>query len=79
MNNPAWKVRCLSAPGTDTDMSLFVNFDTIRLLFGAGEGAQRTFLQKGQSFKYMEAVFLPDGATGRGGLPGRFPVRWYSS
>lgn len=70
MNNPAWTARVLSVPGIDTDLSLYVSFDSARFCFGAGEGTQRAFIQKRTTWRHMQAVFLPDGASGRGGLPG---------
>jgi len=71
MNNPAWTVRTLSVPGDDTDLTLWVSFDNARFCFGAGEGTQRAFIQKSLRMGGLQAIFLPDGVSGRGGLPGR--------
>lgn len=66
-----WTIRTISVPGPDTDLSLYVAFDNERLLFGAGEGTQRAFIQKRLTMKSMQAVFLPDGGhRARSGLPG---------
>jgi ribonuclease Z len=70
MNNQAWTVRALSVPGDDTDLSIWVSFDNARFCFGAGEATQRAFIQKRLKMAGMQAVFLPDGDSGRGGLPG---------
>ncbi|KAL1407583.1 hypothetical protein Q8F55_007016 [Vanrija albida] len=66
-----WNIRAVSVPGPDTDLSLYVAFDNERLLFGAGEGTQRAFVQKRLSMRGLQAVFLPDGGhRARTGLPG---------
>ncbi|TXT09068.1 hypothetical protein VHUM_02542 [Vanrija humicola] len=66
-----WSIRAISVPGPDTDLSLYVAFDNERLLFGAGEGTQRAFVQKRLAMKGLQAVFLPDGGhRARTGLPG---------
>ncbi|KLT46439.1 Metallo-hydrolase/oxidoreductase, partial [Cutaneotrichosporon oleaginosum] len=67
---PAWTVRALSVPGPDTELSLFVSFDDARFLFGAGEAMQRSLVQKRLSLRKLQAVFLPSGRSGRGGLAG---------
>lgn len=66
-----WSIRCLSVPGQDTDLSLYVSFEKARFLFGCGEGTQRGFAQKRQTMKGIGAIFLPGGSdAGRGGLAG---------
>ncbi|WOO84919.1 Ribonuclease Z 1 [Vanrija pseudolonga] len=66
-----WTIRTISVPGPDTDLSLYVAFDNERLLFGAGEGTQRAFIQKRLTMRGLQAVFLPDGGhRARTGLPG---------
>ena len=66
-----WHVRALSVPGPDTDLALYVVFDNVRYLFGAGEGTQRSFVQKKLSTKGLTGIFVPDGGSkGRAGLPG---------
>lgn len=68
--NPAWSVRAVSVPGPDSDTALYVSFDEARFLFGAGEGTQRSFLEKRTKLAGVGGVFLPGGAKGRNGLPG---------
>jgi ribonuclease Z len=72
MNHGGWTVRTLSVPGDDTDLSLWVSFDNARFCFGAGEGTQRAFIQKRLRMTGMQAIFLPDGVSARGGLPGEY-------
>lgn len=68
--NPAWSVKAISVPGPETDTALYINFDDVRFLYGAGEGTQRSFVEKRTKMSGVNAVFLPGGATGRNGLPG---------
>ena len=66
-----WSIRCVSTPGPDTDISIYVSFEKARLLFGCGHGTQRAFVQKRLSMRGLGAVFLPGGTEeGRGGLAG---------
>lgn len=70
-DNVMWKVQVISAPGPDTDLCLYVEFDNARFLFGAGEGTQRAFVQKRKSMRWLQAIFISGGGLkGRGGLPG---------
>lgn len=67
----SWHVRCLTVPGVDTDLSLYVAFDNVRFLFGCGEGTQRAFVQKRLGWRGLSAIFIPSGSSeGRGGLGG---------
>lgn len=68
--NPAWSVRAVAVPGPDSDTALYVSFDDSRFLFGAGEGTQRSFLEKRTKLAGVGGVFLPGGVSGRNGLPG---------
>lgn len=72
---PQWRVQALSVPSPDSDLALYVAFDNVRYLFGAGEGVQRTFVQRKVSLKGVEGVFVSggDGEGKRvGGLAGEF-------
>ncbi|ORY33064.1 hypothetical protein BCR39DRAFT_520998 [Naematelia encephala] len=71
MVNHHWKVRALTDPSLDSDLSLWVQFDHARFLFGCGEGMQRAMDQRRLNIKGLKGVFLPSGrAAGRNGLPG---------
>jgi ribonuclease Z len=66
-----WSIRCVSTPGPDTDLSIYVSFEKARFLFGCGQGSQRAFVQKRLSMRGLGAVFLPGGTEeGRGGVAG---------
>ena len=68
-----WSIRCISTPGPDTDLSIYVSFEKARFLFGCGQGSQRAFVQKRLSMRGLGAVFLPGGTEeGRGGVAGKF-------
>ena len=67
-----WSVRCLTVPGPDTDLTLYVSFDNARFVFGCGEGTQRAFVQRRQTWRWLSGVFIGSGnLNGRGGLPGK--------
>ena len=69
--SPNWHVRCVSAPGPDTDLTLHVSFDNTRFIFGCGEGTQRAYVQKRLSLKGVEAIFLSSSQNKtRMGVPG---------
>lgn len=71
-----WSIRCISVPGEDTDLALYVQFEKTRFLFGCGQGTQRAFVQKRLSMRGLTAIFLPDGTEdGRGGLAGKYRLR----
>lgn len=71
MPNQRWQVTCLTVPGLDTDLSLYVAFDNVRFLFGCGEGTQRALVQKRVSWRGLGGIFIgPSGSSGREGLPG---------
>jgi ribonuclease Z len=66
-----WSIRCISTPGPDTDLAVYVSFEKARFLFGCGQGTQRAFVQKRLSMRGLGAVFLPGGTEeGRGGVAG---------
>ncbi|EIW66065.1 hypothetical protein TREMEDRAFT_70321 [Tremella mesenterica DSM 1558] len=68
---PNWVVRCLSVPGPDTSLSLYIAFDNARWLFGCGEGTQRAFIQKGLVMRSLTGIIMPSGGSkDRNGLPG---------
>nr|XP_018259272.1 uncharacterized protein I303_08200 [Kwoniella dejecticola CBS 10117]OBR81430.1 hypothetical protein I303_08200 [Kwoniella dejecticola CBS 10117] len=55
---PNWQVKCLTAPGPDSDLSLHVSFDNARFLFGCGEGVLMTAADAGIS--KVDIVGPPD-------------------
>jgi len=66
-----WSIRCISTPGPDTDLAIYVSFEKARFLFGCGQGTQRAFVQKRLSMRGLGAVFLSGGTEeGRGGVAG---------
>ncbi|WWC73000.1 uncharacterized protein I206_106964 [Kwoniella pini CBS 10737] len=68
---PHWQVKCLTAPGPDSDLSLHVSFDNARFLFGCGEGTQRAFNQKRTTMKGLSGIFVGSGESrSRAGLAG---------
>ena len=72
-HSPNWSVRCVSAPGPDTDLTLHVMFDSERYLIGCGEGTQRAMAQKQRQLKGIQAVLLPNAqAKTRAGLAGEY-------
>ncbi|RXK38185.1 hypothetical protein M231_04559 [Tremella mesenterica] len=70
-HRPNWVVRCLSVPGPDTSLALYIAFDNARWLFGCGEGTQRAFIQKGLVMRSLTGIIMPSGGSkDRNGLPG---------
>lgn len=72
-----WQVRCLTIPGLDTDLSLYVTFDNLRFLFGCGEGTQRAFVQRRQPWRGLSGIFIGSGGSkARSGLAGELDLSY---